>query len=105
MTMVENTDYALVPTDETQEESHWNVRFITGQFSETVITYGAVSISEDTESLNFNFSIIYSPTSDLSVDDVDLQLAAGDMLSSILTDAVSAKAPVLKGSRKSEQTN
>jgi|TARA_R110002153_G_scaffold182520_1_gene335856 hypothetical protein len=88
--MIEDTDYALVPTDETQEDSHWNVRFMTGQFSETVITYGAVSIDEDNESLNFNFSIVYSPMPDLTLDDVDLQLAAGDMLSAILADATTA---------------
>jgi hypothetical protein len=91
---LENTDYSLVPVDHGNEQA-WNVRIMTGEFSETIITFGNVSIDGEAEKLNFNFQVQSSPISDLDADNVDLQLECGDILSSILEDAINDKVAVM----------
>ena len=86
---VEDTDYVLIPVE--SEHQSWNIRILTGEFTETVIAFGNVSINEDTESLNFNFDLISSPDTGLSVEDVDLQLEVGDILSAVLHEAIENK--------------
>ena len=86
---VEDRDYVLIPVE--NEDHTWNIRIITGEFSETVIAFGNVSIDDNTESLNFNFDLISSPDTGLSVQDVDLQLEVGDILSAVLHEAIEGK--------------
>jgi hypothetical protein len=85
-TRVEDTHYALIPMD--NGEDSWHVRILQGEFSEVVIAYGAVSMDEQSDMLNFNFDVISTPLPDITSEDVDLQLEAGDILSAILHDAV-----------------
>ena len=86
---VEDRDFVLIPVE--NEDHTWNIRIITGEFSETVIAFGNVSIDDNTESLNFNFDLISSPDTGLSVQDVDLQLEVGDILSAVLQEAIESK--------------
>ena len=86
---VEDRDFVLIPVE--SEDHTWNIRITTGEFSETVIAFGNVSIDDNTESLNFNFDLISSPDTGLSVQDVDLQLEVGDILSAVLQEAIESK--------------
>jgi len=78
--MKENTDYEIIP--DMNDDKSWNVRILTGAFTETVIKYGVVKFND--EDMTFNFDIISSPDNDLTTDDVDLQKHAGNMLEKII---------------------
>ena len=77
--------YELIPAD-VENDQAWYVRIKEGSYTETVIRYGAVRFEED--SIRFNFEIISSPEADLDVDDLGLQQEVGNILESILEDAV-----------------
>jgi|DEB0MinimDraft_10_1074344.scaffolds.fasta_scaffold57432_2 hypothetical protein len=82
----EGVHYELIPADEDNVQA-WDVRFLEGRFTETVIRFGNISFEDDC--LKFNFVIQSTPDSSLDVDDVDLQNFAADVLESILESAAS----------------
>lgn len=83
----ENETYVLVPGGD--GDQHWLVRFLEGPFTETVIQYGAITFNEQVEGeMSFNFFVDSSPDSELTSENVDLQLWAGDVLQEILREAV-----------------
>ena len=91
----ENETYQLVPGGD--GDQHWLVRFLEGPFAETVIQFGSITFNEESEGiLSFNFFVDSSPNSELTSEDVDLQLWAGDVLQEILRDAVETGSAVLK---------
>ena len=78
----------------------WRVRICTlaatqalkleGDFVETVLQYGAISFNKVREGeMNFNFSIVSTPDQDLEVSNLDLQEEAGDILQSVIAQAIS----------------
>lgn len=82
--MKENEDYELVPG----AGENWDVRILTGDYTETVLNFSKLQVSDDGEHLKFNFDVVTSPIEDLNPDeDFDLQTAAGMILSSILETA------------------
>ena len=82
----EGVDYELVPcSDGEGNKQAWDVRFIEGDFVETIIRYGNIAFENDC--LKFNFMIQSSPDGDLIEDNVDLQNFAADVLESILETA------------------
>lgn len=81
--LVENVDYELIP----HEETDWHIRILTGEFTETVIQFGA--IQENDGELNFNFDLIFSPDFDLTTENTDLQNHAGSILLSIINESLS----------------
>lgn len=89
--LVENEDYALVPCEDTPNDQAWSVRVLKGDYTETVIRYGNLKFSgvdEDEPNLHFNFEIDSSPLADLNEEDGELQKFAGDLLLSIIEDAI-----------------
>ena len=76
----ENEDYELIPG----QNEHWNVRILDGQFTETVIEFEKLKLTEDGQSLKFSFEIISSPDVEVSKDNIDLQVYAKDVLSTIM---------------------
>jgi len=91
----ENVTYQLVPGD--QGDQHWLVRFLEGPFPETVIQYGAISFNEAAENMmSFNFFIESSPDPDLTVDNVELQEFAGDILQEIIKRAIEDNSVVME---------
>jgi hypothetical protein len=90
--MIENTDYELVPA--AGNEQAWNVRFLTGDYIETVVSIGTLTVNEepmddtDDHSLSFNFSLIYSPDDTLTSDDEDLQDAVGSVILHIIEKSI-----------------
>lgn len=84
----EGVHYELIPSDE--HEQAWNVRILEGDFVETVLQYGAISFNKVREGeMNFNFSIVSTPDQDLEVSNLDLQEEAGDILQSVIAQAIS----------------
>ncbi len=97
MQKVENVDYELVPVQDVNNEQGWDVRILTGEFTESVIRFGNVAVDGNTEYLTFNFLVVYSPIVDLNPDDnEDLQKEAGDILISIIEQSIQEKSLVIK---------
>ena len=91
----ENQTYQLVPGEE--GDQHWLVRFLEGPYAETVIQYGSISVNDEEEgTMSFNFFVESSPDSELTSDDVDLQLWAGDILQEIIREAIMYGSAVLQ---------
>jgi hypothetical protein len=91
----ENQTYQLVPGEE--GDQHWLVRFLEGPYAETVIQYGSISVNDEEEgTMSFNFFVESSPDSELTSDDVDLQLWAGDILQEIIREAIMDGSAVLQ---------
>lgn len=86
----ENVDYELVANPD--DESTWNIRILNGNYTETVLQYGKVKVvgSEDEEDpqLSFTFDIVSTPVTDLNTEDEELQNYAGDLLISIIENAI-----------------
>lgn len=89
----ENVDYELVPSEK-HEDQAWNVRFLTGDYTETIIQFGAIKISgenmvkDDEANMTFNFDVIYSPDSELTAENNGLQNSAGEVLLDIIEQAI-----------------
>lgn len=97
--MKENVDYELVPSDQTDDA--WSVRFLTGDYIETVVQYGAISFNEedtteDGVAMSFNFELVSSPDTSLEVEDIGLQEHAGVVLLAIMEAAITNNEFVVK---------
>ena len=57
MNLVENKHYEIIP-DKTDDKA-WNVRVLSGPYTETVIKYGVVKFNGEDKDMTFNFDIIY----------------------------------------------
>ena len=84
--MEEKVDYEIIPSHE--DEQAWNVRILKGPFTETVIRYGIIKFNEIPKNMTFNFDLIYSPDSELTTENVDLQDFAGAMLEKIMANGI-----------------
>ena len=93
--MIELKDYELIPDPDDHEL--WNVRVLSGDYSETVLMFGAMSINEAGEGvMTFNFDVVASPDPDLTVDNVELQEYAGDLLQAIIRDGIETDSVIMK---------
>jgi len=85
--LTELKDYELIPNDE--DEQAWAVRLLSGPYVETVIKFGAISFNRVKEGvMTFNFTIISSPDSELTTDDVSFQDYVGDILQAVIRDGM-----------------
>ena len=81
--MIENEDYSLLASN--TDEDHWDIRLMTGEFAETVISFGKIVAGVDC--LNFDYKIVSTPDPELKVNDTRLQTVAGSVLYSIVESA------------------
>lgn len=88
LNLVELKDYELIPAEE--DDQAWAVRVLTGDYVESVIRYGTISVKEENDQgiLSFDFTIVSSPDPDLTLDDKDLQNFAGELLQAIIRDGI-----------------
>ena len=95
MTLIELKDYELIPDNDNIND--WNVRILSGNFVETVLKFGAISINEKGKDImTFNFDVISSPDSELTVDNTELQEYAGDLLQAIIRDGIDTNSVIMK---------
>lgn len=88
----ENVDYELIPSEITEDA--WSVRFLTGDYTETIVQFGAIrfndeDVNDDGVAMSFNFDIVSTPDKSLVVEDISLQKYAGDILLAIIENAIS----------------
>jgi hypothetical protein len=65
--MNENKDYQLI---ETEGDEHFQIKLLSGKFSDTIYKYGKVSFHEEKNQLriSFNYEIVESPLDMVSKD-------------------------------------
>ena len=80
--MKESVHYEIIP--DRDDEQAWNVRMLKGPFTETVLKYGVIKFNEIPKNMSFNFKIVYSPDTELTVEDARLQDFAGEVLEKIM---------------------
>jgi ligand-binding SRPBCC domain-containing protein len=85
--MTEDEDYKLVPVDVGNEQA-WEIRILSGEFTETVLRFGNVSIDGPNDAIKFNFDITTSPDPDLTVLNDDLQSFAADVLGDLIENSL-----------------
>lgn len=83
----ENNEYVLTPGD----DDHWHIRITKGDFIESVISFGKITIEEDSPVVSFDLTLHYSPDKDLKSDDIDLQRYAGKILESVIINNLNEK--------------
>ena len=86
MVLRENTHYEIIP--DKGDEQAWNVRILLGQFTETVLRYGVVKFNGKKKDMTFNFDVVYSPDTELTVNNLELQDFAGIMLENIMEQGI-----------------
>lgn len=84
--MTENEDYEFIAHE--KDEEAWAVRFLKGDFIETVIAYDAIGFNEVKDSLTYSFTVLSSPDSELTPDNVDLQNECTKLLESIIISGI-----------------
>ena len=88
MNLVENKDYEIIP--DKGDEQAWNVRVLSGLYTETVLKYGVVKFNGKGKEkyMSFNFDIIYTPDTELTKESVELQDFAGLKLEQIMARGI-----------------
>lgn len=81
----ENVDYELIPG----ADDHWHIRIKTGEFIESVISFGAIRVKDD-EMLNFDFYLHSSPDPELTDNDLGLQKYVGKILESVIVNNINS---------------
>ena len=85
----QNVDYELIPG----ENNHWKVRVLKGDFIECVFHYGDVNFTDEDMMITFDFTLDYTPDSDVQSDNVELQKVASNILHSILIGMIDDNQP------------
>ena len=86
MVLKENKHYEIIP--DKGDDQAWNVRILSGTFTETVLRYGVVKFNGKKKDMTFNFDIIYTPDAELKVSNKKLQEFAGIMLEQIMAQGI-----------------
>ena len=94
--MTEGVDYELTPCDQVENDQAWDIRVLRGEFVESVLRFGNISFNEENDCLNFNFLVISSPNSSATEENETLQIFDGDILQSVLEDAIKKDALLTK---------
>ena len=83
----ENVQYELIPGD----NDHWHIRIKEGEFIESVISFGKISIEEDSPIVSFDLTLQSSPDEELTSNNEDLQKYAGKILESVIVHNLNEK--------------
>ena len=86
MVLTENKHYEIIP--DKGDDQAWNVRILSGTFTETVLRYGVVKFNGKKKDMTFNFNIVYTPDTELVVSNKKLQEFAGIMLEQIMAQGI-----------------
>lgn len=95
--MKEGVDYILEEeTNPGEGEMEFNIRFLKGEYVETIIGFKNLTVKDDPNDpdeylLAFDYAIKSTPDTDLTEENKGLQTACGDVLYTLMTEAVRVK--------------
>ena len=88
MALVEDKHYQIIP--DKGDDQAWNVRIMTGPYTETVLKYGVVKFNGKGKEkyMSFNFDIISTPDTELTKENLKLQEFAGNLLEQVMARGI-----------------
>ena len=88
MLLVEDKHYQIIP--DKGDDQAWNVRLLSGPYTETVLKYGVVKFNGKGKEkyMSFNFDIVYSPDTELKKENIELQEFAGNLLEQVMARGI-----------------
>ena len=86
-----------------RDDDHWYIRLDGGEFHGVIYRYESIKLNEETESINFDYEIVDYPTMEDPHGKPQFNKAVGDILKSILDDAMEKQdfilGPKIKGEK------
>ena len=88
MVLIEDKHYQIIP--DKSDDQAWNVRILSGTFTETVLKYGVVKFNGKGKDkyMSFNFEIVYTPDTELTRENKKLQEFAGILLEQVMARGI-----------------
>ena len=88
MVLIEDKHYQIIP--DKGDDQAWNVRLLSGPYTETVLKYGVVKFNGKGKEkyMSFNFDIVYSPDTELKKENIELQEFAGNLLEQVMARGI-----------------
>jgi len=83
--MQENKDYEIIPNED--DANVWNVRILTGYYTEMVFHYKAVGFDEKSDAITFNYTINSFTDDTVTESDQELLEVVGNILEDIIDNS------------------
>ena len=84
----ENLDYKLIPAIGEDNSDLWNVELLRSPYENTTIRYNNVRINGEAGNISYNFDVIATENVEYTIDNIDLQGFASEVLGDILDVAI-----------------
>ena len=87
----EHLDYELISAYDTEGNEFWNVSFLRTPYEDVTIRYNNVQVDGKGGLLRFNFDIIESENPENTLENLEMQKFAADVLQDILEAAITKR--------------
>lgn len=87
----EHLDYELISAYDTEGNEFWNVSFLRSPYEDVTIRYNNVQVDGKEGVLRFNFDIIESENPENTLENLEMQKFAADVLQDILEAAITTR--------------
>lgn len=87
----EHLDYELISAYDTQGNEFWNVSFLRSPYEDVTIRYNNVQIDGKEGVLKFNFDVLENQNPENTLENLEMQKFAADVLQDILASAIEDK--------------
>ena len=87
----EHLDYELISAYDTEGNEFWNVSFLRSPYEDVTIRYNNVQVDGKEGMLRFNFDIIESKNPENTLENLEMQKFAADVLQDILEAAITTR--------------
>ena len=84
----EHLDYELISAYDTEGNEFWNVSFLRNPYEDVTIRYNSVQLDGKEGLLRFNFDIIENEKPENTLENIEMQKFAADVLQDILEGAI-----------------
>ena len=87
----EHLDYELISAYDTEGNEFWNVSFLRAPYEDVTIRYNNVQVDGKEGVLRFNFDIIESDNPENTLENLEMQKFAANVLQDILEAAITTR--------------
>lgn len=87
----EHLDYELISAYDSTGKEFWNVSFLRSPYEDVTIRYNNVQVDGKEGMLRFNFEIIESENPENTLENLEMQKFAADVLQDILEAAINTR--------------
>ena len=87
----EHLDYESISAYDTKGNEFWNVSFLRTPYEDVTIRYNNVKVDGEEGVLRFNFDVLENQNPENTIDNLDMQKFAADVLEDILASAIETR--------------